>query len=355
MSPGLTASCLIFMALALCFKLGSLLLLSRYVHLLETGAQLTLMGYTLPPARQSLEVLLAVAGACLTMFCTGSLMHYAAEIRLLRLAVLFEEKCVSRGISLLGSVGGHSDLAGWRPNASRLISTDARFSGTIARLVLKLFLPIATGSATLAMLVYLDPVLTSTIFVIVVASIPLIYRANLRGAGHSVMLERHTPQANVRKRALIHQIADQAVENTTGVDVDAAFQVGALRASLDAYQGRLRATEESTLVTALVMGITIFAILLQKGGTIMETGTGWGALAAYLLLLRVCLGSMAQFANILTAVNRLYPQLSRYMSFVLVASKLKGQGVFSPVDRGYWRKPGQAKAGGREDFDLDDE
>jgi len=334
----LSISATLLMFLGLVLKLAALGLLSKYLHLLETGQPFRYMEFVVNQPASSYEFLVGVAAVVSVMFLIACVSQYLSELKMLRLGVIYEERCLRRAIVGIGRYGGHPRVAQWRPAFKYLLTSDPRFSGTVARLGLKLLLPAVTGLTTFALLIYLAPFLTLSLAGLVMLAIPLLFRASLRGASQSRNLERHTPLANSEKRRLIDAVAGLEVNNSLpGSILESPFRNGSVRRALDAYMGRLRASLDSTLITSALMAIAVFLLLIQQGSDLLNEGVGWGQFATYLIVLRLCLGSFTQGAGILAGINRLYPQMSRFMNFCIEVDRLEKAGEpYAPAARSTW-------------------
>lgn len=349
-----TASLMMFTSLAL--KLGALGLLSRYIHLLETNRGLHLLGHTIENPRSSYVLLVFAAGISLLMFLGASAAGYLAERAMLRLSASCEEDCAKFAIYFIGRYGGHPDLGPWKGHFNRLIGGDARLCGTVARLVLRCLLPLVSAILTLGILVYLDWTLTATLMALVLCAVPLLYRINVRGASFSRIMERHASEANVEKRRLIKATATASADAQLSIldSLDSSFSKGVLRVGLDSYVGRLRVTAESAWITSSVMAFSVFVILIQKGSGLMNAAAGWTHLAAYLLMLRLCMSNLTQLMSLLAAINRLYPQFARYVAFSVTVRKLEATSAPIPPNEDLWSKVKISRGTSLEEEGLDD-
>jgi ABC-type multidrug transport system fused ATPase/permease subunit len=329
------SAALMFMALVL--KFGALAILARYLHLLAANQNVHILGYVFENTRTSFPLLIVITALALGMFVLSSVMQYFSEIYNLRLCINFEERCSSRALFLIATVGEHAGLSRFRPHFSRISNMDVRYCGTAARLILRCLLPLSSGLVALAVLLYLDARLTISLFLLVLLIIPLLYRASLKGARHSKEFELRAPQAVAEKRRLVSEIAEASGQGEGDApDVDAAFRHGPLRQSMDAYLGRLVASAESTFLASVLMAVAIFALLFQKGTELLQMNTGWGQLTTYLLVLRLCLNNFTQITGLLASFNRIYPQMFRFISFERAASLLVERGVVAPAAKDIW-------------------
>src|SRR5690606_9309093 len=106
---------------------------------------------------------------------------YVADRLTLNLMAAYELFCVQRAVDGISRYGGHKRLAKWQIHFSRLMNADSRMCGVIARLVVRLIMPVAIVVSTSCWLIYLDPALTTILFVLIAACIPILYQINLKG------------------------------------------------------------------------------------------------------------------------------------------------------------------------------
>lgn len=351
----LSISAALLMFLGLLLKMASLGLLSKYLHLLETKQPFRFKGFVVDQPASSYELLVVVAAVVSVMFLGACISQYLSELKMLRLGTLYEERCLRRAIIGIGRYGEHPRIAQWRPAFKYILASDPRFSGTVARLGLRLLSPAVTGLITFALLVYLAPLLTLSLAALVLLAIPLLFRASLRGASQSRNLERNTPLANMEKRRLIKAVGELETDSSPpSAILNTPFENGPLRRTLDAYMGRLRASVDSTLITSALMAVAVFVLLIQQGADLLNQGVGWGQFATYLLVLRLCLGSFTQGAGILAGINRLYPQMSRFMNFCIEVNRLEKSGEpYAPAAKSDWAKA--RSVGEQKDDDIFDE
>lgn len=346
----------VLMALSLALKLGALLLLSQYIHILDVDGGISIFGWSIVNPRQSHSLLLAAAGISLILFLGSCITNYYSDLSMLRLSVLYEERCVRRAIAIIGRLGSHMAMEPWRKDYTRLLTSDPRYCSTIARLVLRSFLPLASGVLTLGVLLYIDLELTLSLAILVLLAVPWLYRISVRGSASTKLLEHFTIKGNVEKRQFVAEAAARARGET--VDDSAAanrFDATCVAKGLSAYLDRLKATVESTFAMSIVMAFAIFVILLQKGSELLHTGTGWGQLAAYLIVLRICLSNLTQLMGLITSLNRFYMHLYRFTTFVAAGDRLCEAGELAPATQDIWRRAPTGRMSSVLEEDLLDE
>lgn len=313
---GLVAKIILYMAASMALLVMALGMIYKYVDGLEQGKELNILTNTYQ-YQGSLELLFLVILGTALLFGGSALLRYIAGISALQLGRRYEEHCILRAASFLAITHKNESLSPWLNEAGKLIQSAPRFCGRVARLSIMAVLPAMTFVVTLALLAYLDFFVTLVVVLIIAISIPFLYAVNVKGARYSRTLERTMPVASqARRKILEHCIEHDGFISPESEWMKAHTKKGPLFDNFNAYIGRLRAVANGLFVTQVMFGVGIVAIIWQMGGHIIETGSGWGTLATYLVALRINLASFSTASTNLTGVNRFYPQVLRYFSFV---------------------------------------
>ena len=343
--------------ISLAMKLAAFVALSKYVHLLSSSEEiyLPLIGAVQPA--QSYYALAAASIGSLLCFVLSSTTKYVADVRLLRTAGRYEIFCTRRAVELVAIHGDHKRLQKWGTLFPKLVNTYPRYCSLVFRLIVRLILPILTALITLGGLFYLDGTLTLILIILTVLCVPFLYRISVRGARYSRELEEQAKAVGAIKRSLVSRLAETARaqgKDLTDRDIEGVFaDAPLLEKSVGSYVGRLKVTEESNFLTGILMGASIFAILLYKGLEILSAAHGWALIVVYFIVLRVCLGAFVQSANILTSINRLYPQVHRYSAFAILADSFNcSKDGPSPLSTVWGGSGKRANANAEEEEDL---
>lgn len=342
---------------SLAFKFLALLILSRYIHLVQSTPQRVLSIGEFSIVVESQEFLAVAAVSCLLVFIGSFAVKYWGEVALLRLMADYEIFCARRAASDIARYGGDDRLKPWRPSFLNIISNDARYCGLVARIGIRLLMPAGTVLIAMAALFYIDARLTTLLFFLMALCIPPLYKINIRGAKSSHLFERQNREATRAKKTAIREITaalSNGYQGDAKAIIAAKLDAHPIGAAMESYMSRLRSTEESSFLLGLLMGVAIVAILLFKGFQVLEAGQGWALIAIYFVVLRLCLGALMQAANMLTAINRMYPQLSRYQSFIEQARIVSQDTDIAPPIEGLWSKTGTSNSQDDLDDDGDD-
>lgn len=334
---------------SLALKFAAFVILSKYLHILAVAGEISIPIYRGAIDGHSYKLLVIVSLVtlgCLTLSFTAK---YVADVKLLRLAGQYEMYCTKRAARYIASYGGHAKAHKWKAFYPKILGGYPRYCALTARLMVRLILPALTATVAVAALFYIDAVLTGILVLLVVTCIPLLYRVSLRAVRYSRALEEQAKAVGRAKRVIMERLENLAKIDPKALSkgaVDETFaQERSLGEAIGNYIGRLKVTEESNLLTGLLMGVAIFAILLYKGLELLGAAQGWALIAVYFIILRVCLGGLMQSANILTAINRLYPQVSRYSSCLGSLMNLEAQGgPACPPSNGWTTQSQKAQA-----------
>lgn len=313
---GLVTKIILYMAGSMVMLGLALGLIYKYVNGLEQGQSLQILSMTYY-YQSSIEILALVILGTALLFGSAAILKYLSGISALELGKRYEAYCMLRAASFLAISHKNESLNGWLSDSGKLLQSGPRFCGRVARLSITAVLPAMTFIATLIALAYLDVFVTIVVAMIIILSIPFLYAVNVRGARYSRALEAIAPGANQTRREIVDYCLNEPgyVSPETNKLVEFIHK-GLLHDSFIAHIGRLRAVANGLLVTQIMFGIGIVVIMWVMGAEIIKSGNGWGALATYLVALRINLTSFSSTGTCLTGVNRFYPQILRYFSFV---------------------------------------
>jgi hypothetical protein len=204
----------------------------------------------------------------------------------------------------------------------RMMVGDARLCGRVLRIMMDMIVPIITLLFAFGALLYLNVALT---FIILAGmSGYLFFQAYVSrgGAKETKKFEGYTPLVIKILRdllsqsiTLINHLPKKASHNSRSYR-SISDRSGAIRSQFNAFEGRVRATEQSRLVSGLFSAIMVGLLLFILGQKIITSGIGWGELLIYLVALRFTMTSLQLVFGQLTTVNRFYPQIQRYGLFI---------------------------------------
>jgi len=294
-------------------------LIIYYTRHFSSGEFIRIAGHTFDP-RTSISLLASGACAVIVLLCLSSLCIYLSRRNILRMGRIYEMYCARRIFYLLGSHPGVftdvSDRSGTDIYLLRLVRGDARISGRVLRMILSLIVPCLTLIGCIFVLLYMEIGFSMVIFLLGLIFLFCQYKVNRKMLEHSIRFERLTPvAAKELKKTLVHCKFQNYADENRG-RVEKMFSSGPVKNQLDAFEGRLRATENSRFISGLFMAVILSLIILVMGSSIIREGSGWGRLLIYVVALRFAMTNLQATFTILTGINRFYPQLTRNYLFV---------------------------------------
>jgi len=298
---------------ALVAQIGALAVVALYAHLLERGGEVTLLGQTLEP-RGSAVMLVGAGTAALVLLLLSSVLMYVSGRASVRLRREYQEFCTQRALDALSArypiLVPHDQKGRSSGQVVRIVRGDSGYSGWVAQLGLEAIIPALSAVCGIAVLLVMEPLLTLMVTAFIVFSLVVLMRVSVRAARASVRMEKTSPLAAAAVRECVVALRHGHSERPDGV-LDGPF-----REHLDARDVRMSALHGSRLVSNVFLSAALFIVIVALGTSILHDGTGWSRLLVYLAICRYSLYSLRSVTQLLTSINRFYPQLSRYRMFV---------------------------------------
>ena len=303
------------------FQIWTIGLAIYYARVLEKGESIRLFSHVFQ-IRTSISFLIVCGIGVLLSLLISAWLIYFSRTRSLALRHRYEEYCARRVLSLFGS---SSTI--WSPSGRsfsdsniifRLARIDSKNIGRVMWMLLDTIIPGVTLLAAIGVLFYSNAPLTFLMLVLFGISSIFQYRISVMGAKNSTLREKYARGASTEyQRIILRQkgISIPLPENESWFGKK-VFMSGHIKRFFDAQLGRLKAIENSQLVSNILFAATMFVILLTLGSSIILRGEGWGNLIVYLVALRFGLVNMKQISKKVTGINRFYPQIKRYFQFV---------------------------------------
>ena len=301
-----------------------------YANLLASGdhlvADLYLTQIDLNP-RESLTLLMVVSVATLIFLSLSTASVYFARTGNIKIGRRYNEYCIER---LLDLVARNKQPVLETPEGKfiderylmRIMIGDARICGRVQRVMLDMIVPIVTLLISFGVLLHQNAELTFIILACMSGYVGLQAHVSRSGAKNTKKFESYAPLVARMLREMLRQRAVTASHLPKKVPLkyksyrSVSDRTGAIRSQLNAFEGRVRATEQSRLVSGLFTAIMVGLLLFILGQKIITSGIGWGELLVYLVALRFAMTSLQLVFGQLTTVNRFYPQIQRYGRFV---------------------------------------
>ncbi len=327
-----------------------------YAQMLEQGRVVTLLGQQ-AEARSSVGLLAICGTGVLVTLLLSAYLTYVSGVQSIRLRRRYQVFCSVRALRLLASgvpvLPPPDKRQANLGHIMNLVRGDAAFHGRVAQMFIQAIVPAVTSILAVGALFYLEWLPTLVVLLATLVSTVFHYRASVAAAQGSRLMEQHAPQATRAYRERINALrGSTAVSDTKHKTVDEIFfQSGGVRASLDARDRRMWATESSKLVSNIFFAVIVFVVLLGLGMSIIFEGRGWERLIVYLLALRFGLVSLRSLTSTITSINRFYPQIRRYRDFVEMSATRSGVRP-EPLDAYKVRAAADALGGSEESATL---
>lgn len=323
---GRPARIFVFAALRLTCQLGAVTILYFYANALKSGKNIDFLFFVVP-ARESLSLMWAVIISSFLLFTLASLFQYFSRVVSISLASTFEESSSRKAFSVVSRlpdprVPEINELL--KKNDFKRIPGDARRAGMTVRSIGYAVPQAISGLVATVTIVLIDPALTLILGGLIMFIFMLQYPANIKGAKHSNAFQKNISRVSKKTVAIIRSFLLTSQEKEQqAVAIDNLYMRQGFKAAIQAYAGRIRVIEESTLIMqvggAFVISIAVFYI----GSRLVGGVANWGLLFAYIASLRIALNGVVQVGRTLTGVSRFYPQLVRYHALLSAQSLLE--------------------------------
>ena len=327
--------------ISLAANVGAVAVIYWYVRLLESNASVEWFGKTFA-ARGSIEMLIVTVAGLLTLLQLYAVSQYVARSHAIRASRLFEERCSGDALAascrLPDPRARQAEEILAECQLIHLVTMNARYCGMAVRLLANGVGALLVFMVSLAVLFWLDAFMTSIVvlvgFVIVAAQYPPVKAAAAEGKRWAETRKSVNKSVASLLRGLNAVPRHAAV---AGPDSDSGrfLNSAQVQQNLDAWEGRLRAIDRSTLTMQLGGGALLAGLILFVGLSFIRGEPDWAELIVYVTMLRLLLANLTSLFRALTGVSRFYPQIQSYRDFMRSATLTLGN---PDMDRG--RSPG---------------
>lgn len=293
---------------ALAMQVAALGLFVAYARRLESQAEITVLGVTVDPTG-SFALLVAAIGAGGVMLIAASFLRLYVDRGFYEIGAQYGVHCAERMIALT-SAALHGMGAGARIDPAQLKTLAVGGSRVCSRALYGLMglLPLAGGLAVYSVfLLYLDPLLTAVILLIVLVSAVFYYGLSLEAAKLlKARQERQREMADAYARMVdvLRHAPRPIFHGGARSDAFANFFAQFFRPKV--------VQAASTHVGTVTQAAVLIVVGLVKGGEIIATGTGFGELVVFLLASRLAMTSFQGLVGSMVMLNRFYPRLTEY-------------------------------------------
>jgi len=311
---GKPARVFVYAGLRLACQAGGVTILYFYANALKSGNTIDFLHFSLP-ARESFMLMWITIISSLLLFTLASVFQYFSRIAAISLASAFEESSSRSAFSVVSRlpdprVPEINELL--KNDKLRRIPGDARKTGMAVRSIGFAVPQVISGLVATVAIILIDPTLTLILGVFMAFIFILQYPANIKGAKHSLALEKNVSLSGKGNAAIMRSflLASQEKEIHAAA-IDDLYARQGLKAAIQAFAGRIRVLEESTLIMQVGSAFGISIVVFYIGSRLLGGIENWGLLLAYIASLRMVLNGVVQVARTLTSFSRFYPQLVR--------------------------------------------
>jgi len=289
---------------------GTLGALLYYANLMERNSTFDLLGVSYSARDQSIfAVVLAIAGLILII---GSWFKYFAVRSNFELCVEFAIDCGKRilrqpWLVMDGPIQPGKDR--YPPELVKLL-TGIRPLARGAKPILNLASPLMMTVYSLAILFYLEPLLTLILISVIAPSLLLQYLINYNATQNEKVLIASSQPASNKIKSFIEDMADHSPgEPAYQSSLDDLYHHPSIIKHLGAYIYRKLATNKSALVSDVLLAILAIGLMVFLGGSALQGDISWTRFLTYLLFARISLVGVRGIFATVTSFARHYSRI----------------------------------------------
>lgn len=291
-----------------------------YAKLLKRGEVITFLQTTLDSRTSLLLLALVSMGVLGALIFSGGMIYWARKMAL-GIAVGYEEFIVKRTLRVFGShLKIHPVLKnpfGNEEETIRLITSDVRVYARVTRVLMDLIEPAFSVIVYGSILLYTDLSMTVLVAMVVVVSGLAFYGLNKKGMASTYNMEASGAGSRQEKFEILNWlIYTPELISSNDPFFEKPFRSGQTKRNQEAFKERLLTLDRAIFLSSLVTAIVLCLTIVYFGARALRTGSGWEALAVYLISLRFCLRDIRNLTRRITSINRYYPIMKRLYYFL---------------------------------------
>jgi hypothetical protein len=308
----------------LSMQTGAVYLCYRYAKALESNASFLWLEFEVFP-RTSFVMLLAVASIVMIMTIVAAILVMKGRMVGLQLARDYTDYCSARIFVLISSVSvipNIDDVVTVDPKFIFTISSkDSLYAGMVVRILSFSLISIGTALVAGCSLFIIDASLTLIVILVLMLTAILFYKKSIKGAAIRILLGKLGRGKSEESKILSDRVCFGSVPLTySNIGMNEIYKRGATSKFSKAYVNQRLVLEESNLLAQIVIGTSIFLIILVQGSSTLELESNWSSLLIYLVAFSLFSTSFAKTAKMFTSINRFYPTVKGYSKFVKAIS-----------------------------------
>ncbi len=288
-----------------------------YASLMEANETLTIGGFEV--AARSNEAFLGVAATAFVLLGLSAYLIFLSSRAANTLAVDYAKLTIRRIIASLGNRPLESTATAGldTPKEVYRLLDGAKKIARLAKLFPRLSAPtikIFYGSIAL---LWIDPYLTVSLFLLLLLSIPFYYLVNFFAVQNEHSLKVAQGESRRSGRKLVSQFSQvlHRVDNSNPALLT-AVENGPIQKEYEGLLFRFMAGNKSQFVANLSIALVTLAVIGYLGTMALGGSYSWTLAAAYLLVLRIAMVSKRALLMVITRFARFYPELRRLFCYI---------------------------------------
>src|SRR6056297_189955 len=291
----------------------------KYVRSLEEGAPITLKGISI--AIHGGQNLLPAVLMLFLLLALSAWILYRAKVVLIKLIADYHIYNLKRALSLFGTVVPGQSSPRDPSEALQFITS------TITQDVQKIVMLVRFFGQSLPslvilfyafpILVYIDLSMTLLLMAVGILFLPFFYQANIMAYESDRLGKRAGPESKKILKSLMEEIKDfQHISPKQIKSINKAFRRGELKNKINTLPLFLQSLARTEFLTNMLLSLAVSLVIVTQVPGALASETRWSKLIAYILFLRLGVGSFKALMGFLTKFSRFYPYVVRYQNFV---------------------------------------
>jgi hypothetical protein len=294
------------------------LLLSSFVVSAARGTTIQARRFQLDflPSGEMSTVLI-VAVICTGLLLISAIAKFLGEKILINIRFSYTEFNIKRAIHSLGSYwqeSKESSVDNCRRLAS-LVRRDSIYCGRIATFVVSISSPLIEFIASALAALWLYPLLTMAIGAVALLAVRFLHQISVVGNRYSLEQERYASEAGREVKEYLLDTSSFINNGRSLVDI-LSKPLPKTEHWLYSLSGLLMVVPLSRLVTGILTGFVIGAIVIALGFNVGAEQSSLGKALVYLIMLRYMVTSFQQIISYISSLNRFYSHAVRYKSLL---------------------------------------
>lgn len=291
---------------------AALALLLYYANLMEEDRPLSLGPLAIEVAsREQTTFLGAMAAVALILLASAGLI-FLGNMRTIRLAIDFAAHCSRRTIALENARPPMDQAPSGTPYPGKITGRATGLVGIArgVRPLLRVVNPLMLFAYSLAILVYIDWLLTLIVSLIIAPSMLFQYKVNYLAAQNQKRLGRARERAHKAIAGLLDGLAfAPRLHASETARLRAAYDDDRIDELKRRYGFRVAAQPYSQMVSDIIIAVVAVGVAARLGSLALSGAMSWSSFIGFLLFARIALTSLRGVMSAITGFARHYPRV----------------------------------------------